>query len=324
MQIDLAEINDENFKRKALDVFRYQRENNPIYGEYSAALLKREVHDFKDIPFLPISFFKSHQVSCFPNSEMNYFESSGTIGQSNSRHYYENLDLYHQSIELGFKYFFKDRKYTIVGLLPHYLERQHSSLVAMVRHWMKMNEQEEYFYLHNLLELNTKLIELLTAGKQVLLIGISFALLDFSEIFKIQNSLLVQTRKLSIIETGGMKGSRPELPKHELVSTLKQAFPQSTIISEYGMCELFSQAYSNEDLWFSCPPWMKVQVADINDPLSNLEQGRGVAKIIDLANLNSCSFIETQDLVELRADGRFQILGRMNQSDMRGCSLMYS
>jgi hypothetical protein len=109
MQIDLAEINDENFKRKALDVFRYQRENNPIYGEYSAALLKREVHDFKDIPFLPISFFKSHQVSCFPNSEMNYFESSGTIGQSNSRHYYENLDLYHQSIELGFKYFFKDR-----------------------------------------------------------------------------------------------------------------------------------------------------------------------------------------------------------------------
>jgi hypothetical protein len=324
MDIRLEDINSENFEEKALEVFEFQRKSNPIYTAYCQSIQKNEVTQLSDIPFLPISFFKSHQVSCFPNSEMEYFESSGTSGQSNSKHYYQNLDLYHQSIELGYKHFFKDEKYTIVGLLPHYLERQHSSLVAMVRHWMKINEQEEYFYLHNLSELNTKLIELLSEGKQVLLIGISFALLDFSEIFKIQNSLLVQTRNLSIIETGGMKGSRPELPKHELVSTLKQAFPQSTIISEYGMCELFSQAYSDEDLWFSCPPWMKVLVGDINDPLSTLEQGRGVAKIIDLANLNSCSFIETQDLIELRADGRFQILGRMSQADMRGCSLMYS
>lgn len=322
MQIDLAEINDENFKSKALEVYQYQRENNPIYSDFCHAILKREVREIKNIPFLPISFFKSHQVSCFTNSEMEYFESSGTSGQINSKHYYKNLDLYHQSIELGFKHFFKDKKYTIVGLLPHYLERQHSSLVAMVRHWMNINEQEEYFYLHDFEKLADYIDE--NSNQEILLIGISFALLDFAEYVNHNLKLKTYNLKLTIIETGGMKGSRPELPKHELVSTLKQTFPQSTIISEYGMCELFSQAYSDEDLWFSCPPWMKVLIADINDPLSNLEQGRGVAKVIDLANLNSCSFVETQDLIELRADGRFQILGRMNQADMRGCSLMYS
>ena len=324
MHIHLAEINPTNFENKALEVFQFQRSNNPIYGEYCDALNKREIKQIKDIPFLPINFFKSHKVSCSPNVSEHYFESSGTSGQINSKHYYQNLDLYYQSIELGFHHFFNGKKYTIVGLLPHYLERQHSSLVAMVRHWMNRNEQEEYFYLHNLGDLYSKLNELFLAEKEVLLIGISFALLDFSELFKIQNSLLVQTGKLTIIETGGMKGSRPEMPKQELISKLKQAFPLSKMISEYGMCELFSQAYSDEDLWFSCPPWMKVLVGDINDPLSSLVQGRGVAKIIDLANINSCSFIETQDLIELRADGRFQILGRLHQSDLRGCSLMYN
>lgn len=318
MQLNLADVDSSNFEKKALEVFNHQRENNPIYAEYCRAILKTEVHEIKDIPFLPISFFKSHKVTCLEDSNLSYFESSGTSGQVNSKHYYQNLDLYLQSIELGFQHFFGDKKYTILGLLPHYLERQHSSLVTMVRHWMNMNEQEEYFYLFNLEELNDKLNNLLMKENGVLLIGISFALLDFSSLFKINNS------KLKILETGGMKGSRPEIAKEELVKILQNSFPQSKIISEYGMCELFSQAYSDEDLWFSCPPWMKVLVGDINDPRLVAEQGRGPAKIIDLANFNSCAFIETQDLIDLKSKGQFQILGRINQADVRGCSLMYN
>lgn len=318
MEINLEEINSENFEKKALEVFEFQRKSNPIYAAYCQSILKNDVREIKDIPFLPISFFKTHKVSCLEYSSLSYFESSGTSGQVNAKHYYKDLSLYHQSIEIGFRHFFGDKKYTIVGLLPHYLERQHSSLVAMVKHWMNMNEQEEYFYLFNLDELNDKLNNLLMKENDVLLIGISFALLDFSSLLKIKNS------KLKILETGGMKGSRPEIAKEELVNILQKSFPQSKIISEYGMCELFSQAYSDKDLWFSCPPWMKVFVGDINDPRLVAEKGRGPAKIIDLANINSCAFIETQDLIDLKSNGQFQILGRINQADMRGCSLMYS
>jgi hypothetical protein len=318
MEIHLKEINSENFEKKALELFEFQRKANPIYAVYCQSIQKNEVDQLADIPFLPISFFKTHKVSCLLDSDLSYFESSGTSGQVNAKHYYRVLSLYHQSIELSYRHFFGNKKYTIVGLLPHYLERQHSSLVAMVRHWMQMNEQEEYFYLSNLDELNDKLNDLLMKENDVLLIGISFALLDFSSLFKINNS------KLKIIETGGMKGSRPEIAKEELVNILQNSFPQSKIISEYGMCELFSQAYSDTELWFNTPPWMKVLVGDINDPRLVAELGRGPAKIIDLANMNSCSFIETQDLIDLKPNGQFQILGRINQADIRGCSLMYS
>jgi len=318
MDFRLQDINPENFNEKALEVFEFQRKNNPIYAAFCQSILKKTVSQVVDIPFLPIPFFKTHQVGCFADINLSYFESSGTSSQTNAKHYYKDLGLYQQSIELGFNHFFKGIEYTIVGLLPHYLERQHSSLVHMVRHWMRMNNQEVYFYLHNLPDLNEKLHELLSQKKEVLLIGISFALLDFGDRFNILNS------KLSIIETGGMKGSRPELTKIELHSKLKSAFPLSSIISEYGMCELFSQAYSDTSLWFSCPPWMRVCVGDVTDPLQIEEQGRGPAKIIDLANLYSCSFIETQDLIELKSNGEFQLLGRMNQADARGCSLMYN
>jgi hypothetical protein len=318
MEIHLKEINSENFEKKAIELFEFQRKANPIYAVYCQSIQKNEVDQLADIPFLPISFFKTHKVSCLLDSDLSYFESSGTSGQVNAKHYYRVLSLYHQSIELSYRHFFGNKKYTIVGLLPHYLERQHSSLVAMVRHWMQMNEQEEYFYLSNLDELNDKLNDLLMKENDVLLIGISFALLDFSSLFKINNS------KLKIIETGGMKGSRPEIAKEELVNILQNSFPQSKIISEYGMCELFSQAYSDTELWFNTPPWMKVLVGDINDPRLVGEQGRGPAKIIDLANINSCSFIETQDLIDLKPNGQFQIIGRINQADMRGCSLMYN
>jgi hypothetical protein len=326
MQLNLADVDSSNFEKKALEVFNHQRENNPIYTEYCRAILKTDVREIMDIPFLPISFFKSHKVTCLEDSNLSYFESSGTSGQVNAKHYYRDLSLYHQSIELGFRHFFGNKKYTIVGLLPHYLERKHSSLVAMVRHWMAMKQQEEYFFLHDFKKLASCLEE--NSYQEILLIGISFALLDFSEY--INNNLQHKTPdiyrdlKLNIIETGGMKGSRPEIAKEELVKILQNSFPFANIISEYGMCELFSQAYSDTELRFSTPPWMKVLVGDINDPRLVAEEGRGPAKIIDLANINSCAFIETQDLIDLKSNGQFQILGRINQADIRGCSLMYS
>ena len=325
MEIHLKEINSENFEKKALELFEFQRKANPIYAAYCQSIQKNEVDQLADIPFLPISFFKTHKLSCLLDSDLSYFESSGTSGQVNAKHYYKDLSLYHQSIELSYRHFFGNKKYTIVGLLPHYLERQHSSLVAMVRHWMQMNEQEEYFFLHDFEKLVDCLEE--NSNQEILLIGISFALIDFAE-YKNQNLKLktpdiYRDLKLTIIETGGMKGSRPEIAKEELVNILQNSFPQAKIISEYGMCELFSQAYSDTDLWFSTPPWMKVLVGDINDPRLVAEQGRGPAKIIDLANVNSCAFIETQDLIDLKSNGQFQILGRMNQADLRGCSLMY-
>jgi hypothetical protein len=326
MDIRLEDINSENFEEKALEVFEFQRKSNPIYAAYCQSIQKNEVTQLSDIPFLPISFFKTHQVICLLDSDLNYFESSGTSGQFNAKHYYRDLNLYHQSIELSFRHFFGNKKYTIVGLLPHYLERQHSSLVAMVRHWMQMNEQEEYFFLHDFKKLTDCLDE--NSNQDILLIGISFALLDFVEYInqnlKLKTPDIYRDLKLTIIETGGMKGSRPEIAKEELVNILQNSFPQAKIISEYGMCELFSQAYSDTELWFNTPPWMKVLVGDINDPRLVGEQGRGPAKIIDLANINSCSFIETQDLIDLKSNGQFQILGRINQADMRGCSLMYS
>jgi hypothetical protein len=288
MDIRLEDFNSENFEEKALEVFEFQQKSNPIYAAYCQSIQKNEVAQLSDIPFLPISFFKTHQVICLLDSDLNYFESSGTSGQVNAKHYYRDLSLYHQSIELSFRHFFGNKKYTIVGLLPHYLERQHSSLVAMVRHWMQMNEQEEYFFLHDFKKLTDCLDE--NSNQDILLIGISFALLDFVE----------------------------------YINILQNSFPQAKIISEYGMCELFSQAYSDTELWFNTPPWMKVLVGDINDPRLVGEQGRGPAKIIDLANINSCSFIETQDLIDLKSNGQFQIIGRINQADIRGCSLMYN
>lgn len=270
-----------------------------------------------ETPFLPIQFFKSHRVSCFPHEELNYFESSGTSGQVNSKHYIKDIKNYNQSIELGFRHFFGTKEYTILGLLPHYLERENSSLVYMVRHWMKMNQSEEYFFLRDFDKLNERLQKLTLDNKEIILIGLSSALYDFSKQYPNENA------RMTIIETGGTKGSQVELPKQELVQALQSAFPHSKIISEYGMCELFSQAFSDEELWFSCAPWMKVLVSELNDPLSVLSHGTGVAKIIDLANMHSCSFVETQDLVQLREDGKFQILGRVDHSDTRGCSLMY-
>lgn len=315
-------IEDSNFEQSALEVFRYQYTSNAIYQKYCDTLKKEvsSVHSILDIPFLPISFFKTHRViSGIDSLDVMYFESSGTGSEVLSAHYIKSIEQYHTSIELGFRHFFGNKgEYTVVGLLPHYMERPHSSLVYMVRHWMQMRGQtEELFYLYNLEDLKTKLEEVLGQGKPVLLIGISFALLDFAEQYAISNSNLI------IIETGGMKGRRKEVTKSELIYRLQRSYPKSRIISEYGMCELLSQAYSDETMLFSTPPWMKVLISDVNDPLTLSYQGTGVANIIDLANIDSCAFIQTQDLIRLE-DTKFQILGRVDHSDIRGCSLLYS
>lgn len=321
--IDLSQVSSDNFHTLAIDLYHYQREHNPIYRQFCSLLGHKRVSEVNDIPFLPISFFKSDKVSCSASDHLFYFESSGTSGQINSKHYFENLDVYYQSVKLSYSIYFGAKDYIIVGLLPHYLERQNSSLVAMVRHWMDWKRQEELFYLHDFEALYAKLNELVSLNKDILLFGISFALLDFAEFCKDKVNISALSKHLKIVETGGMKGARPEIPKQELISYIKTTFPKSEVLSEYGMCELFSQAYSDEKLWFTCPPWMRVLVGDVNDPLAAMKEGRGIAKIIDLANMHSCAFVETQDYIELNNSNQFQILGRVDQADLRGCSLMY-
>lgn len=318
MQINLSKISETNFQEIALEIARYQYANNDIYRTYCDMIKKNNPSKLDEISYLPISFFKSHRVSCENNSELFFFESSGTSGMLNSKHYIKDISIYHQSIELGFKHFFTGKKYSIVGLLPHYLERANSSLVYMVRQWMNLNQDEELFFLHDFDKLHNCITQLSNENKEIILIGLSSALLDYSELYTSNYP------QITIIETGGMKGARAEIPKHELVQSISNSFPSAKIISEYGMCELFSQAYSDEKLWFSCPPWMQVYISELNDPFTIKNEGKGVAKIIDLANIHSCSFIETQDMIELRADGKFQIIGRVESSDLRGCSLMYS
>ncbi len=323
--IDISQVSDSNFDEFALNVFRFQFSSNPVYQEFCSQLgvSATAVKQVEDIPFLPISFFKSHKIvsgSLIPDF---YFESSGTSGNTDlSKHYIKDIEIYNTSIELGFRHFFGTEDYTIIGVLPHYLERPNSSLVYMVRHWMNLCGQEDMFYLYDLEKLNRQILDLMTQHKKVILIGISFALLDLAEHFPIQES--DNLGLLTIIETGGMKGTRTELPKVELFRRLQTSFPNAKIMSEYGMCELFSQAFSDEKMLFSCPPWMKVAVSDINDPRSSHPHGTGLLQVIDLANYNSCSFIQTMDIARLYPKSSFELFGRMDHSDLRGCSLMYS
>lgn len=319
---NLSDINLENFEKKALEVFEYQYSNCIIYKDFCDGIRvdKNTVNTVSQIPFLPISFFKTHQVLSKSKLTDFYFESSGTTGMNNSRHYISNLEIYHQSIDLSFKMFFGDiSEYCIFGLLPHYLERSHSSLVYMVQRWTQQSQPlEKHFYLNEIAELRTQIENAISKNKKILLIGISFAIIDFMEEFK------SNYKNLIIIETGGMKGKRKEIPKNELMQMIRQNFPNATICSEYGMCELLSQSYAINSLKFKTPNWKKVLVSEINNPLSTYMEGSGVAKVIDLANINSCSFIETQDMISLSLDGSFEIIGRKDNSDIRGCSLMYA
>jgi hypothetical protein len=319
---DLLDITTENFEQKALEVFSYQYDNCSIYRQFCNGIhvAKNSVHSIVEIPFLPISFFKTHPVIASPLQNDFYFESSGTSGMITSKHFIADLGLYHQSIDLSFESLFGDiSKYTVFGLLPHYLERSHSSLVYMVQRWTEQSQKlEHHFYLNELETLKYAIENAINHNKKIILIGISFAIIDFMEQFA------SDYKDLIIIETGGMKGTRREIPKNELLQRMHDNFPHATICSEYGMCELLSQSYAINQLKFKTPLWKKALVSDVNNPLSTYLEGNGVAKIIDLANIHSCSFIETQDLISLSTQGDFEILGRKDNSDIRGCSLMYA
>lgn len=310
-----------NFEALALDVFRHQFFHNKVYRGFCEALRKNplNVKALGQIPFLPVSFFQQHRVAAFEGSHEHVFISSGTTGSTPSKHYVYDTGMYESSFLRGFRRFYGEpADYCILALLPGYLERSGSSLVYMVDALAGHSKNPHSgFYLYDLKALADKLVQLHTKGQRILLIGVTFALLDLAEKYpvKIPNAI--------IMETGGMKGRRRELVRHELHQILGEAFAVNTIHSEYGMTELFSQAYSKGQGLFECPPWMKALIRDPNDPLSLLPEGRtGGINVIDLANLHTCSFISTQDLGKIHPDGRFEVLGRFDHSDVRGCNLM--
>ena len=312
---------EDEFNNLALKIFKHQFENNPVYRSFCDLLYKHpsDVRSINEIPFLPIQFFKSHDVLSNINTVEKTFSSSGTTGSITSKHYVTDLNIYKESFTKGFECFYGSiEDYVILALLPSYLEREGSSLIYMVEDFIKTSKHPESgFYLNNLSELNETLTALDKKGKKILLIGVSFALLDLVESYQFQ------LKNTVIMETGGMKGRRKELVRDELHTILKQGFGVNTIHSEYGMTELLSQAYSKGNGVFECPKWMKILTRDTEDALTILpQQQNGGINVIDLANVNSCSFIATQDLGKVYPNGTFEIIGRFDNSDIRGCNLM--
>lgn len=313
--------NTKQFEKIALKIFRHQFDNNPVYQDWCRLLKadKQTVNSLLDIPFLPISFFKTHAVIASELPAATVFRSSGTTGMSNSEHHIIDLSIYETSYLNGFAQFYGNiENYTVLALLPSYLEREDSSLIYMVKDLIeKSGKSASGFYLHNYSDLIQTLIRLDAAGENVLLIGVTYALLDLIEQ---HNFALNHT---IIMETGGMKGRRKELIREELHTQLSQGFGVSAIHSEYGMTELLSQAYSLGEGIFECPAWMQVHIRDTDDALQYVADGKtGGINVIDLANFHSCSFIATQDLGKKYANGSFEVLGRFDASDIRGCNLM--
>lgn len=313
--------NQKQFDKIALKIFRFQYENNLVYREF-CDFLKTDVQKVKSIeqiPFLPIQFFKSHSVISSTNPIETTFTSSGTTGMITSKHLVTDLGIYEESYRKGFSQFYGNiEDYVVLALLPSYLEREGSSLIHMVDDLIQLSNQDESgFYLHNYDELIAKLIQLDHAGQDVILIGVTYALLDLVEkhSFQLENTI--------IMETGGMKGKRKEMIREELHLELCNGFGVKSIHSEYGMTELLSQAYSLGEGIFECPSWMQILVRDTEDALSYVREGKtGGINVIDLANINSCSFIATQDLGKKYSNGSFEVLGRFDHSDIRGCNLM--
>ncbi len=310
------------FHKVAMKVYRFQYENNAVYREFCNLIRKTptEVRSLDQVPFLPIEFFKSKDVVSSTQPIQTTFTSSGTTGMITSKHHVTDLAFYEESFRKGFAYFYGPiEDYVVLALLPSYLEREGSSLIYMAEDFIKESKHPESgFYLHNYEELITTLQLLDQQGKNVLLLGVTYALLDIIEQhkFSLNNTI--------IMETGGMKGKRKEMIRAELHSILCQGFGVAKIHSEYGMTELLSQAYSLGDGLFQCPSWMDIVIRDPEDPLTRIEDfGKtGGVNVIDLANINSCSFIATQDLGKKYEDGTFEILGRFDHSDIRGCNLM--
>jgi hypothetical protein len=323
--MELSEIfglkNDTGFEETALKVFRYQARENPVYRNFLQylSIQPEKIDSIYNIPFLPIQFFKTHRVVSSLKKEAIIFTSSATTGTQQSNHFVSDLNWYEASFKKGFEYFYGPVKdYTLLALLPGYLERSGSSLIYMMNSLIAQSEKKKSgFYLHNFEELAETLIKLEEKKEKTLLIGVSFALLDFLE----KNSF--ELKNTVVMETGGMKGKRKELVREELHRVLCRGFGVSEIHSEYGMTELLSQAYSKGKGIFYTPPWMKVLVRDTEDAMTMLPESRnGGINVIDLANINSCSFIATQDLGKTYKDGSFEVLGRFDHSDIRGCNLL--
>ena len=312
---------EDEFNAAALAVFKFQYTNNLVYQEFCNLLNKNivSVTNYTDIPFLPIQFFKSKKVLIQNATPEITFSSSGTTGTVTSKHYVSNVQVYIDSYLKGFKYFYGDiREYCVLALLPSYLEREGSSLIYMADDLIKKSDHPDSgFYLNNIDALVTKLQALEKKGVKVLLIGVSFALLDVAEQYNLN------LKNTIVMETGGMKGRRKELIREELHQELQKGFGVTEIHSEYGMTELLSQAYSKGNGIFNTPPWMKILTRDPEDPLTLQAIGKtGGINVIDLANVNSCAFIATQDLGKVHQDNSFEIIGRFDNSDIRGCNLL--
>lgn len=316
-----------NFNALAIEVFRFQHAHNPVYRRYCDALKiePEAVHLLEKIPFLPISFFKTHEVRSTEFETDLVFESSGTTGSSTSRHFVKDIELYRRSFNTCFEKFYGAPKYKcILALLPSYLERKNASLVLMAEELIKASDNTlsgSYLYDHEKLHrtlLHNELLKIPT-----LLIGVTYALLDFAEQYP------MQLRHTIVMETGGMKGRREEMTRQEVHGQLRERLGTQLVHSEYGMTELLSQAYSKGDGIFHCPPWMKILLREEDDPMHVRQAAHaidrpvsGVINIIDLANLYSCSFIATDDVGKLYFNESFEVLGRLDMSDVRGCSLM--
>jgi len=316
----LSRIAPEQFESYALALFRYQQQHCAVYREFTAAIGRKpeDVNTLKDIPFLPISFFKTHIVTTGAFEAELVFESSGTTTTQNSKHLVRDAALYRQSFLAGFRQFYGEPEaYTFLCLLPSYIERGNSSLVYMADDLIRRSEKKESgFYLNEWEKLAAVLQELKLKGEKTILLGVTFALLDFAEQFPIDLSGVI------VMETGGMKGRREEWTRGQVHDFLKKQWHLETIHSEYGMTELLSQAYSKGEGIYWPAAGMRVLVRDENDPFDLREKGSGCLNVIDLANVHSCSFIATDDIAKIAGDGSFEVMGRLDNSALRGCSLM--
>jgi len=314
---------DEEFNILALEIFRFQYQNNSFYKQYVDCVQKdvSQINHYSQIPFLPIEFFKSQKIICTKEPVKVVFGSSGTSGMEKSLHHVTDISVYEKAAIACFEMFYGDiSNFTFLALLPSYLERQDSSLVWMINHYIQKSKYASDcgFFLNEYDQLSEKLKFLNhEKSRKILLIGVSFALLDFAEQFPLSLNNTI------VMETGGMKGKRNEITRSQLHEILCKQFNISNIHSEYGMTELLSQAYSSGKGIFKLPPWMKILIRELNDPLCIEQSGRsGGINIIDLANINSCSFIATQDVGKVFNDNSFEVTGRFDYSDTRGCNLM--
>lgn len=314
-------VSTTDFDREVVATFQYQYNNNTVYRSYCDLIniTPTDVQRADDIPYLPIGFFKSHPVQSFKGKPIKTFSSSGTTSSINAQHHLADLSNYQASFQATFEQFYGSPKdWAILALLPSYMEREGSSLIFMMDSLIAQSKNvHSGFYLKDLAQLHAVLLQLEQQKTPTLLLGVSFALLEFTEKYSLNLSSTI------VMETGGMKGRREELTRDELHQKLQKGFGVSTIHSEYGMTELLSQAYSKTDGRFQCPNWMQVTPFEINDPFTPTEKGKiGRLNIIDLANQESCAFIATDDLGRSFPDGTFEVMGRLDASDIRGCNLL--